>query len=111
MMKFQLTAQGISEIASLDEGVDLKLIYKWGFDDCTNRSQCTNDGSSTDEYFFLIAMVPLKLMDKRTAKIVWANPRLSSELGTACKNWRIQRGRKRVDIFVKSLYFILYFEK
>lgn len=34
----------------------------------------TNDALNADEYLFLKDMVPLKLVDNRTAKVVWDNP-------------------------------------
>lgn len=80
----QLTARSIINVATLEEGSDnFKLVCKWGFDGSSGHSQYKqifSDSSSTDEYLFLIALVPLKLIDLDSGRDVWVNPRPSSTL-------------------------------
>jgi len=79
----ELTVQSIIKIVRLEGSNELKLVCKWGFDGSSGHSQYKQtftNASSTDEYLFLIAMVPLKLVDMGTQKDVWINPRPSSTL-------------------------------
>lgn len=61
----------------------LTLLCKWGFDGSSGHSiykQKFFNSSNTDEFMFLIAFVPIRLMDTATGSIVWDNPTPSSTL-------------------------------
>lgn len=56
------------------------LIYKWGCDGSSGHSlykQPFEDPDSTDEYMFIISLVPIRLVNDEQ-KIIWENPRPSS---------------------------------
>ncbi|KAL4710844.1 hypothetical protein ACJJTC_016128 [Scirpophaga incertulas] len=57
------------------------LIYKWGCDGSSGHSlykQPFENPENTDEYMFIISMVPLRLIETGTKKLIWQNPRPSS---------------------------------
>lgn len=57
------------------------LIYKWGCDGSSGHSlykQTFEDSESTDEYMFILSLVPLRLVEVGTDKLIWQNPRPSS---------------------------------
>lgn len=59
------------------------LIYKWGCDGSSGHSlykQPFQNSDDTDEYMFVVSLVPLRLVrdDDSSKKIVWENPRSSS---------------------------------
>lgn len=69
----------ISNINSYNE-CTLKLICKWGFDGSSGHSlykQKFENSSNTDEYMFLTALVPLKLVNDNN-QTIWSNPKSSS---------------------------------
>lgn len=77
------TACSITKIVNLQETRELQLICKWGFDGSSGHSQYKqlfSDTSCTDEFLFLVAMVPLRLRDIQTKKDIWVNPSPSSIL-------------------------------
>ncbi|XP_072375997.1 uncharacterized protein [Diabrotica undecimpunctata] len=56
------------------------LIYKWGCDGSSGHSlykQPFEDPESTDEYMFIISLVPIKLVNN-LQETIWQNPRPSS---------------------------------
>ncbi|KAK4884861.1 hypothetical protein RN001_001132 [Aquatica leii] len=56
------------------------LIYKWGCDGSSGHSlykQPFEDPDNTDEYMFVISLVPIRLQDN-PQNIVWENPRPAS---------------------------------
>lgn len=65
----------------LDTSVlDYNLIYKWGCDGSSGHSlykQPFENPDSTDEYMFVISLVPIRLEDN-AQKVIWENPRPSS---------------------------------
>lgn len=72
----------ILETKSLNIGPNsnLTLVCKYGFDGSSGHSTYKQKFSSsemTDEYLFLVAMCPLKLMNEE-GDILWKNPRTSS---------------------------------
>lgn len=79
-----ITSFGILKLLDfslLQENAKLKLTYKYGFDGSSGHStykQKFQDETLTDEYFFLIALSPLKLIDQNSNKTLWCNPRPSS---------------------------------
>lgn len=79
----QKTAESIAKVTDLKEGKQVKLTCKWGFDGSSGHSQYKQkftETSSTDEFLFLVAMVPLKLTDVLTEQDLWVNSRSSSTL-------------------------------
>ncbi|XP_030755994.1 uncharacterized protein LOC115882218 [Sitophilus oryzae] len=76
-----LTSKSIIELINLNENKELKLICKWGFDGSSGHSQYKKvftDALCTDEYLLIVAMVPIRLLDKNNGKQLWINPRPSS---------------------------------
>lgn len=56
------------------------LIYKWGCDGSSGHSlykQPFEDTGSTDEYMFIMSLVPIRLVNN-AQKVIWENPRPSS---------------------------------
>lgn len=80
----QTTAQRLIKVANLEGSSNkLKLVCKWGFDGSSGHSQHKqkfSNAANTDEYLFLVAMVPLRLIDVATERQVWINPTSSSIL-------------------------------
>lgn len=77
--KTTVSILNISDLTKCQTG-DLKLMCKWGFDGSSGHSQYKQkfaSSSATDEYMFLIAMVPIQLTDSFN-NIVWSNIRTSS---------------------------------
>lgn len=72
------------ENVNIESRSDLKLVCKWGFDGSSGHSlykQKFEDGiQATDEFMFLVALVPLKLIDLINNDLIWSNPRPSSTL-------------------------------
>lgn len=61
--------------------INYTLIYKWGCDGSSGHSlykQKFNNVEDTDEYMFIISLVPIRLVQENMANIVWQNPRPSS---------------------------------
>lgn len=61
--------------------LNYKLIYKWGCDGSSGHSlykQTFADPESTDEYMFIMVLVPIRLVVVKSDKIIWQNPRPSS---------------------------------
>lgn len=61
----------------------LTLICKWGFDGSSGHSiykQKLFNPNSTDEFMFLIAFVPIRLVDNVSGNIIWENPTPSSTM-------------------------------
>lgn len=55
-------------------------MYKWGCDGYSGHSlykQSFEDTDSTDEYMFIISLVPIRLVNN-AQKVIWENPRPSS---------------------------------
>lgn len=70
------TVDSISRLLDLDRNIRANLICKWGFDGSGGHSlykQRFLDNESTDEYLFLIALVPLKLVDFESSEVLWQN--------------------------------------
>lgn len=71
-----------TDVNIFSNSTNLKLQCKWGFDGSSGHSvykQKFEDLNSSDEYMFLVAFVPLKLIDDN-GKIIWNNPKSSSTL-------------------------------
>lgn len=60
----------------------VKLLCKWGFDGSSGHSLNKQRFGSAEqtEYVFLMALVPLHVIDMATNKILWKNPNPSSVL-------------------------------
>ncbi|CAH1987852.1 unnamed protein product [Acanthoscelides obtectus] len=73
----QKTAESILEIINVEErDCRIKVICKWGFDGSSGHSQYKqkfSDLENTDEFLFLVAMTPLRLIDMDTNKVLWKN--------------------------------------
>jgi hypothetical protein len=68
---------------SITNSSSIKLLCKWGFDGSSGHSlykQKFGSPEQTDEYVFLMALVPLHVIDRATNKILWNNPNPSSVL-------------------------------
>ncbi|CAH1962303.1 unnamed protein product [Acanthoscelides obtectus] len=80
----QKTAESILEIINFEErDCRIKVICKWGFDGSSGHSQYKqkfSDLENTDEFLFLVAMTPLRLIDMETNKVLWKNESPSSTL-------------------------------
>lgn len=79
----QKTTESIVKVIELKGKTRLTLICKWGFDGSSGHSQYKQNfisSESTDEFLFLTAMVPLRLIDEETGQEQWRNPRPSSTL-------------------------------
>ncbi|CAH2003441.1 unnamed protein product [Acanthoscelides obtectus] len=80
----QKTAESILEIINFEErDYRIKVICKWGFDGSSGHSQYKqkfSDLENTDEFLFLVAMTPLRLIDMETNKVLWKNESPSSTL-------------------------------
>ncbi|CAH1973695.1 unnamed protein product [Acanthoscelides obtectus] len=80
----QKTAESILEIINFEErDCRIKVICKWGFDGSSGHSQYKqkfSDLENTDEFLFLVAMTPLRLIDMETNKVLWKNESPSSNL-------------------------------
>lgn len=77
-----LTAESIVKIANIEESTSATLVCKWGFDGSSGHSlykQRFFDPGKTDEYMFLIAFCPLKLIDNKGVEC-WKNPHPSSTI-------------------------------
>lgn len=77
-----LTAQSICKILDI-YGTRFKLIYKWGMDGSSGHSiykQLFSNDEDTDEFMFLVALVPLRLIDVDSNKECWINKKPSSTL-------------------------------
>lgn len=75
------TCKSILQTADLNDNTDLTLICKWGFDGSSSHSTYKlpfSEGSATDEFLFVVAFVPLKLVGGN--KDLWVNPHPSSTL-------------------------------
>lgn len=78
------TAKSILHLVNNNENIgNLKLVCKWGFDGSSGHSiykqKFTENSQQTDEFLFVIALVPLKLFNENSEEI-WANPHCSSTL-------------------------------
>ncbi|XP_050308009.1 uncharacterized protein LOC126744581 isoform X1 [Anthonomus grandis grandis] len=78
----QKTTDSILNISNLNicQVFNLKLICKWGFDGSSGHSlykQKFESASNTDEYMFLTALVPIKLVDSCN-NVIWSNPKTNS---------------------------------
>lgn len=63
----QKTTESILKLTDVDSQKRLKLICKWGMDGSSGHSQYKpkfSNKESTDEFLFLMAMVPLRLVMK-----------------------------------------------
>ncbi|CAH1114773.1 unnamed protein product [Psylliodes chrysocephalus] len=77
-----LTAQSICKILDI-YGTRFKLIYKWGMDGSSGHSiyeQLFSNDEDTDEFMFLVALVPLRLIDVDSINKCWINKKPSSTL-------------------------------
>jgi len=79
------TVQSISQLVKIDKNTKAKLICKIGFDGSGGHSvykqRFENTGTErTDEYMFLSAFVPLRLMDLDSGELLWKNDRPGSTL-------------------------------
>ena len=77
------TVCSIIKIANIEGNKKIELVCKWGFDGASSQSQYKQkfvDATCTDEFLFLVAMVPLRLRDVLTKNDIWINPRPSSTL-------------------------------
>lgn len=57
------------------------LVCKYGFDGSSGHSaykQTWNENNINDESLFITCLVPLKLQDSQTQRVLWDNPRLAS---------------------------------
>jgi hypothetical protein len=77
-----VTTDSILKMVDIENTTNLKLICKWGFDGSSGHSiykqKFTENSSQTDEFMFVIAFVPLKLVDIRNNRELWVNLRSSS---------------------------------
>ncbi|CAH1962447.1 unnamed protein product, partial [Acanthoscelides obtectus] len=75
----QKTDESILEIINFEErDCRIKVICKWGFDGSSGHSQYKqkfSDLENTDEFLFLVAMTPLRLIDMKTNKVLEKNCR------------------------------------
>ncbi|CAH1963231.1 unnamed protein product [Acanthoscelides obtectus] len=80
----QKTAESILETMNFEErDCRIKVICKWGFDGSSGHSQYKqkfSDLENTVEFLFLVAMTPLRLIDRETNKVLWKNESPSSTL-------------------------------
>lgn len=80
----QKTTYSILKLCNIvNHNLNLKLICKWGMDGSAGHSlykQKFSENLKTDEYMFLVALVPLKLVDEETGDNLWINLRPSSTL-------------------------------
>jgi hypothetical protein len=70
------TMESLSSCINLNEDTSATLVCKWGFDGSGNHSeykQRFSDVKSTDQYLFLTALVPIKLIDIETGNDLWCN--------------------------------------
>lgn len=77
------TGESVVEISNIHQNTSATLVCKWGFDGSSGHSQykqCFTDSENTDEFLFLIAMCPLKLVEDSTGTELWNTPRSSSTM-------------------------------
>lgn len=75
------TCESIVKLADLNDYTDLTLICKWGFDGSSSHSTYKlpfTESLISDEFLFLVAFVPLKLVGGN--RDLWVNPHPSSTL-------------------------------
>lgn len=77
------TARSILEVTCLEFKTPVRatLVCKWGFDGSAGHSTYKipfSDPNRTDEFLFLIALCPLKLVNDDTGRAIWNNPHPSS---------------------------------
>ena len=97
------TCKRLFEVLSLSEldpeGTNYILVCKYGFDGSSGHSnykQAWNEVNASDESLLLTSLVPLKLQNTVTQKVVWKNPRLSST--RFCRPIRMQWIRESTEI-------------
>lgn len=79
------TVHSLLQLLNIHSKIKAKLFSKWGFDGSGNHSLykqkfLEGDITRTDEYLFLVAFVPLKLVECDSGQVLWVNPRPSSTL-------------------------------
>jgi len=77
------TAEGIANFCDINQNLKATLECKWGFDGSSGHSaykQSFVDESSTDEFMFVVALVPLRLMEDASNQEIWTNKSPSSTL-------------------------------
>lgn len=77
------TVKSICKSVTVSRETKAKLICKWGFDGSGNHSAYKlrfDNTENSDEYLFLIAFVPLRLVDIDSGVSLWVNDRPGSIL-------------------------------
>lgn len=103
------TAQSLLELMSISENTDVVLECKWGFDGSSGHSnykQNFSDENITDEFLFVVALVPLKVITKNLKKDLWVNKTPSSPF--LCRPLKFIFSRENKDLIHKTEKDISY---